>query len=659
MAKKKIGIIDADLLDHGTRHPNLALMKISGYYKDPDQENGCGEDCEVELILDQFPIDTLFSYDDCYDLIFVSKVFSFSKTPFDRLIGNVITKENPVYKKYHLGGTGFFENDAPNLPEKIEHHKPDYDLYLNWVEREIKNGHVASHYSDYVDYSIGFTTRGCFRKCKFCVNQKYNKAEKHSPIEEFLDETKPYIYLWDDNFLAYQGWEEILDSLEKTKKPFQFRQGLDIRLMTDRVAERLANTKYHGDFIFAYDHLKDHDAVVRGLKTWRKYTNRTTKLYVLSGFESQDEKDIISIFERIHTLMKFGCLPYIMRHENYKKSPYANLYIQIARWCNQPQFFKKKSFKEFCIANQEYHKGEGLCMAYKSLLLFEEKFPEISQKYFNLRFDKENQYNNAFGYGRRYSCFRNCEDCIKDNKCFSDYYMNKTSFNTILSGYFSKELDFQCVVSSDYKCNGIDINLIINKFIDDLINISWLDFYKIINHIKKPEKITAANIPQFSAFKDAIKNTIIHLNDYGKELTYDDLGCYFDTADNKVAKRKYGENHSKLATLLDLAIINKRNNKAYISESEFGKVFLQRSDREQTKILAKLMFRIPIVREIVLRAMEEKIEAKKYLKIEELSLKTQERRYSNLKEMLNFVIKNSNNFFKSLKNNIIDFEVKE
>ena len=29
-----IGIIDADLLDKGTRHPNLALMKISAYYKE-------------------------------------------------------------------------------------------------------------------------------------------------------------------------------------------------------------------------------------------------------------------------------------------------------------------------------------------------------------------------------------------------------------------------------------------------------------------------------------------------------------------------------------------------------------------------------------------------------------------------------------------------
>lgn len=29
----KVGIIDADLLDHGTRHPNLALEKISGFCK--------------------------------------------------------------------------------------------------------------------------------------------------------------------------------------------------------------------------------------------------------------------------------------------------------------------------------------------------------------------------------------------------------------------------------------------------------------------------------------------------------------------------------------------------------------------------------------------------------------------------------------------------
>ena len=34
----RIGLIDADLMDNGTNHPNLALMKIAGYYRDLGNE---------------------------------------------------------------------------------------------------------------------------------------------------------------------------------------------------------------------------------------------------------------------------------------------------------------------------------------------------------------------------------------------------------------------------------------------------------------------------------------------------------------------------------------------------------------------------------------------------------------------------------------------
>ena len=36
MPKKffKIGLVDADLLCNGTRHPNLALLKLAGFIKD-------------------------------------------------------------------------------------------------------------------------------------------------------------------------------------------------------------------------------------------------------------------------------------------------------------------------------------------------------------------------------------------------------------------------------------------------------------------------------------------------------------------------------------------------------------------------------------------------------------------------------------------------
>ena len=44
---------------------------------------------------------------------------------------------------------------------------------------------------------------------------------------------RPYIYLWDDNFLASDPsiWRPLLKQLIETKRPFQFRQGLDERML--------------------------------------------------------------------------------------------------------------------------------------------------------------------------------------------------------------------------------------------------------------------------------------------------------------------------------------------------------------------------------------------------------------------------------------------
>ncbi|WP_196332816.1 hypothetical protein QJR26_06850 [Clostridium baratii] len=356
-----IGLIDADLLDNGTRHPNLALMKISGFKKEQGHS--------VEL---------LESYDDIekYDEVYISKVFSYTRVP----------KEINKHKNVNIGGTGFFEDGGESLPDEIEHHMPDYNLYSAFVQKKIDKGESKIKYKDYLEYSIGFSTRGCFRKCPFCVNKKYDKVVRHAPISEFVDPNRKKIYLWDDNFLAFSNWEEVLDELEATGKPFQFRQGLDIRLMTDRKAERFSKVKYNGDFIFAFDNLKDKEQVVRGLRIWKRYSKKTTKLYVLSGYESQDEKDIENIFERIKILMEFQCIPYIMRYEEYKNSEYRGMYINLARWCNQPSFFKKKSFREFCEANQEKVTTGRICATLRYMQEFEEKHPDIAKKYFDLKY---------------------------------------------------------------------------------------------------------------------------------------------------------------------------------------------------------------------------------------------------------------------------------
>jgi len=363
-----IGIIDADLLDGGTKHPNLALMKISGHM----QEQGH----DVVLLHDYANIND-------FDQVYLSQVFNFTKIQIDI----------SIYKNLTTGGTGLYWDNSPQLSHEIEHHMPDYNLYDTYIEKEIERGIKPNYFKDYKDYSIGFSTRGCIRKCTFCINHNKTKVEKWSPIKEFYDANRKGIYLWDDNFLAYPKWQEILDEIQETNKPFQFRQGLDLRLVTEEKAKRLSSMRYHGDYIFAFDNIEDRPQIIEKLKLWKKHCSKTTKLYVFGGFDRKEiydtnfwKQDMIDTFERIKTLMEYGCLPYIMRHENYEKSPHRGMYINLARWCNQPSFYKKKSFREYCLINGE--KSSTV----KYMNNFEKEYPEIATQYYDLKYESLNQY---------------------------------------------------------------------------------------------------------------------------------------------------------------------------------------------------------------------------------------------------------------------------
>ena len=291
------------------------------------------------------------------------------------------------------GGTGFFYDKAPGLPYEIEHHMPDYHLYDDWVNEQINKGKNRKEFEYYLDYSIGFRTRKCFRGCSFCVNKNYKQVVLASPIKEFFDKSRKYICFLDDNFFGHPDWKLMLIDIQNHGRYFQFKQGLDERLLTKDKCEILSQSKYKGDYIFAFDNIEDKELISSKLTIWRQYCSKTTKFYVFCGFDRNDKydaefwkQDIIDTFERIKILMQFGCLPYIMRHENYEKSPYKGVYINLAKWCNQPSFYKKKSFREFCLANGE----NSSTMRY--LDEFEKDYPEIAKQYFDIKFEDLNMY---------------------------------------------------------------------------------------------------------------------------------------------------------------------------------------------------------------------------------------------------------------------------
>lgn len=383
----EIGIIDADLVARKRhRFPNLACEKLSGYWK----EKGAN-------------VSLLPSYDDLdrFDKVYVSKVFT--DTPVPSNLMNI--------KNVSIGGTGFFFDNAPNLPFEIEHHMPDYSLYDDWISDKISKAKLEAagkgkelnlstfmkQFKEYKNYAIGFLTRGCFRKCKFCVNQKYDHVFPHSPLTEFYSGKEKSICLLDDNFLGVPQWRSILEELQSTGRPFKFKQGLDERLLTDEKCKVLFSSRYDGDITFAFDNIADYDLIHSKLKLIRKYaSSKGIMFYVLVGFESTDARDIENAFKRIALLLNYRCLPYIMRYQDknyspWKESPYRGLYVAIARWCNQPSIVKKMSFRQFCEANQALVKTEGhLCATMRAMRDFEKENPDTAKKYFDIRYGEGN-----------------------------------------------------------------------------------------------------------------------------------------------------------------------------------------------------------------------------------------------------------------------------
>lgn len=296
----KIGLIDVD----GHHFPNLALMRISAYWK--------SQGAEVEWWLGD-----LFHY----DIIYKSKVFSDAYTDDipDPMNCDKLIKGGTGYA-IKLNGGGYEEYSKEldgELPMEIEKLKPDYSIYPEYP------------------FAVAMTSRGCPRGCSFChvAPKEGRKSVKVANVSDFWD-GQGEIQVLDPNITACKDKHDLFMQYAETGVKVEFNQGLDIRLLTEQDMQDINQIKCKS-LHFAWDNPKDdlEGKFKKFKEIYQGNLRAISEVFVLTNFGSTMEENLY----RIYTLRDLGYNPFVTIYDK----PHASKELRrLQRWCNNKWIFR-------------------------------------------------------------------------------------------------------------------------------------------------------------------------------------------------------------------------------------------------------------------------------------------------------------------------------
>lgn len=273
--------------------PNYALMKISACHK-----------AQGDIVEWWNP---LYRYDRVYS----SKVFDF--TPVDPYL-----PEDAI-----RGGTGY--RDIPmdkTLPSEIDDMFPDYSIYPD------------------CDYAIGYLTRGCPNQCRWCVvPRKEGKIRPYRNWKEIVRQDTDKLVLMDNNILACEYGIKQLESLIGSGYRIDLNQGMDARLVTERVADILSRLDWIRFIRFSCDQRAQIIPVMRtvellmerGVRPYRIFiyllvtsdlADASERVEALKGYKA------INLYAQAERNERLGILPNDMQMEFQQRYVYSGRYRQ-------------------------------------------------------------------------------------------------------------------------------------------------------------------------------------------------------------------------------------------------------------------------------------------------------------------------------------------
>jgi hypothetical protein len=263
-----------ELIDFDGKIPNLALMRVSAWHK--------ARGDSVSLVRgESFP--SLFGSPDLH---YLSCVFRWNKERAEKCAAQ-------YGGRCKIGGTGV--DIYSELPKEITDCEPDYSVYPD------------------CDYAVGFISRGCIRKCPWCVVPKKEGAlTRVSTAQEIVGNRTKAVFL-DNNFLALPDYEKDLEWLAERRVTIDFNQALDARLVDDRAASLLAKCKWYPGIRLSLDSSGMIGQVKKALDNLVAHgvSPATVRVFCLIGFSGFEDDA-----ERLMKIHEWGSAPFPMGFRN-------------------------------------------------------------------------------------------------------------------------------------------------------------------------------------------------------------------------------------------------------------------------------------------------------------------------------------------------------
>lgn len=291
------------LIDVDSKIPNLALMKISAYHKAKGDDVG-------------------FTNTDSPDTVYASVVFSKNKHLIDGL------RFYYPDSKIIIGGSGY--DLTSKLKDEIEYQKPDYTLY------------------PYMDYSLGYTSRGCNRNCSFCIvpQKEGGYTIWQHPMQWYDDKFSKIVFLDNNILLDKNRFKEIMVWCREHTLSYWFTQGLDIRLLDEKDIGLLLDNKPIKNIEFAWDDINIEHVILKKIK-----------LLLDNGFAKADLRSIIQFYVyvdsdrdfesglyRCRKLKELGTNAFVMLNQTTKKTRRMS---DLARWANRKWLYWSCDFDNY------------------------------------------------------------------------------------------------------------------------------------------------------------------------------------------------------------------------------------------------------------------------------------------------------------------------